>query len=139
MHDYLMKPHILGYGMSWSRSPLKVKGHNFWSHRDGQLIFSVQMYLMKPHVLSGYIIRSMSFFKVKGQMLSLGHNFRSRWDRDLIFIMHVYFLKLHILNMSRSRLSLKVNGQMNITFESIEKWTLYIWACMCISWKHIFL
>ena len=29
MHDYLTKPHILGYDMSRSRSLLKVEGHNF--------------------------------------------------------------------------------------------------------------
>ena len=93
MHDYLTKPHILGYDMSRSRSPLRVKGHNFWSHRDRQLMFSVQVYLMKPHVLSGNIIRSRSFFKVNGQIWSVGHNFGSSRDRDFIFMMPVYFFK----------------------------------------------
>jgi len=93
MHDYLTKPHILGYDMSRSMSPLKVKGHNFLLHRDRQLIFSVQVYLRKPHVLSGNIIMSKSFFMVKGLIWSLGHNFGSSRDRDLIFIMHVNLFK----------------------------------------------
>ena len=70
MHDYLTKPHILGYDKSRSNSSLKVKGHNFWSHIDRQLMFSLQVYLMKPHALSCIIVRSRSFFKVKGQIWS---------------------------------------------------------------------
>ena len=71
MHDYLMKPHILRYDMSRSRSSLKVKGQMYITFEPLEketLYLSMYVHLMKAHILTDDMTRSMSPFKIKSQI-----------------------------------------------------------------------